>query len=344
MLRRRALSSSVTTTSGSGTSIFSRSDLEDGVAGGRGLLEALAATEALAHVVGQLIDGVELGGHLRELVVEVGELLLLDLADGDQHLDVLADQVATDELGGEGLLVAGGHAGQRLVEAVEHAAATDAVGHAGDLGALDGLAVAGGGEVHDDEVAVGGRALDVDQGGEPLAQRLELLLDVGVAELDVLDLGLETVVRRELDLRADVDLGGELERLVVLELGDLDLRLRQRLEGVGLERLDVLLRNDLVDRLVEDRAAADLAVDHGRRDLAAAEAGDVDLLGNLLVRRVEARLELIEGHLDGQLGPGRAQGLDGALHRSSPRCSRIWVLRRGDRTRTCDLLLPKQAR
>ena len=62
-------------------------------------------------------------------------------------------------------------------------------------------------------------------------------------------------------------------------------------------------------------AAADLAVDHGRGDLAAPEAGHVDLLGDRLVRRVEARLELLEGHLDGQLGPGRAQGLDGALHR-----------------------------
>ena len=49
--------------------------------------------------------------------------------------------------------------------------------------------------------------------------------------------------------------------------------------------------------------------------LAAAEAGHVDLLGDLLVRRVEARLELLEGHLDGELGPGRAQSLDGALHR-----------------------------
>jgi hypothetical protein len=67
--------------------------------------------------------------------------------------------------------------------------------------------------------------------------------------------------------------------------------------------------------LVEHGAAADLAVDDHRRDLALAEAGDVDLLGDLLVRRVEARLELLEGHLDGQLGPGRAQGLDGALHR-----------------------------
>ena len=54
--------------------------LEDGVARGGGLLEALAAAEALAHVGGQLVDGVELRGHLGELVVELGELLLLDLA------------------------------------------------------------------------------------------------------------------------------------------------------------------------------------------------------------------------------------------------------------------------
>ena len=268
-------------------------------------------------------------------------------------LDVLADQVAADELGGEGLLVAGGHAGEGLVEAVEHAAAADLVGHAGHLGALDDLAVLGGLEVDDHEVAVGGGALDVDQGGEPLAQRLHLLLDVLVGQLDVVDLGLEAVVGGQRDLGLDVDLGGELEGLVVLELGDLDLGLGERLEGVLLQRLDVLLREHVVDRLVEDRAAADLAVDHGRRDLAAAEAGDVDLLGDLLVRRVEARLELLEGHLDGQLGPGRAQGLDGALHRWSP-CvvsgvvqvvgGARTVVRRGDRTRTCDLLLPKQAR
>ena len=181
-------------------------------------------------------------------------------------------------------------------------------------------------EVEHDEVALGRRALDVVQGGEALAQRLDLLLDVGVGDLDVLDLGLEAVVVGHLDLGADVDLGGELEGLVVLELRDLDLRLGQRLEGVLLERLDVLLREHLVDRLVEHRAAPDLTVDDGRRHLAAAEAGDVDLLGDLLVRRVEARLELLEGHLDGQLGPGRAQVLDGALHRLSPHSSR-WMVR-----------------
>ena len=126
---------------------------------------------------------------------------------------------------------------------------------------------------------------------------------------------LEAGVVGQLDLGTDVDLGGELEGLVVLELGDVDLRLGQRLEVVGLQRLDVQLGQRLVDRLVEHGAAADLTVDDHRRDLAAAEAGHVDLLGDLLVRRVEARLELLEGHLDGELGPGRAQSLDGALHR-----------------------------
>ena len=175
-----------------------------------------------------------------------------------------------------------------------------------------------------DEVAVGGGPVDVDEGREALAQRLHLLLDVLVGDLDVLDLRLDAVVGGDRELGLDVDLGGELQHVVVVELGDLDLGLRERLERVLLQRLDVRLRQQLVDRLVEDGRAADLPVDHGRRDLAAAEAGDVDLLGDRLVRRVEARLELLEGHLDGQLGPGRAQGLDGALHRCVS--LRFWCL------------------
>ena len=288
--------------------------LEDGVARRGRLLEALAATEALAHVGGQLLGGVELRGHLRELVVDLGELLLLDLGDRDGNLDVLAHQVATDQLRGEGLLVARGHAEQRLVEALEHPATADLVRHAADLGTLDVLAVLGRLQVEDHEVPVSSGALHVVQRAEPATQGLDLLVDVGVGHLDVLDLGLQAVVVGERDLGLDLDLGGELEGLVVLELRDLDLGLRQRLEGVALQGLDVLLGKHVVDRLVQDRAAPDLTVDHGRGHLAAPEAGDVDLLGNLLVRRVEARLELLEGHLDGQLGPGRAQGLDGALH------------------------------
>ena len=204
---------------------------------------------------------------------------------------------------------------QGLVDALEHVARADLVGVAADLAALDRLAVARGLEVDGGDVAVLGGALDVLEGGEALAQRLDLLVDVVVGDGHVLDLHAEPVVRRDLDRRPHVDLGGELEQGVVLELGDVDLGLRQRLQVVLLEGLHVELRQRVVDRLVEDGTAADLAVDHRRRDLALAEAGDVDLLGDGLVRRVEARLELLEGHLDGDLGPGRAQRLDGALHR-----------------------------
>ncbi len=52
--------------------------LEDRVAGGGGLLEALAAREPGADVLGELVHGVELGRGLREVVVELGEVLLLD--------------------------------------------------------------------------------------------------------------------------------------------------------------------------------------------------------------------------------------------------------------------------
>ena len=292
--------------------------LENGVTGGRGLLEALAVAEAAADVLLELLDGVELAGELGEVVVVLGELLLLHLVDGDVDVDLLADQLTAHEGALEVGGLAGGQTGDGLVEAVEHAALADLVAHPDSLGAVDVLAVLGGLQVDDHEVTVGGGPLDVLEGAEALTHRLDLLLDVGVGELDVVDLGLDALVVGQRDLGLDVDLGGELQRLVVLELGDLDLGLRERLERVLLEGFEVHLREDVVDRLGEHRTAADLLVDHLGRDLAAAEAGDIDLLGDLLVRRVEARLELLEGHLDGQLGPGRAQRLDGALHRVSP--------------------------
>ena len=209
---------------------------------------------------------------------------------------------------------------------------------------------------------------------------LDLLLDVGVGDGEVLDAGLDPVVRRQRDRRPHGDLGAELEGLVVLEPGDRDLRLRERHQVVVLERLHVELGQRVVDRLVQDGATADLAVDHGRRDLALAEAGDVHLLRDPPVGRVEARLELGERDLDGQLCAGRVDALDGALHRvnslvhaymtvAAPRRESVgWrpifqptapcttdEMRpdvppvtvapcRGDRTRTCGLLLPKQAR
>ena len=99
MLWRRATSSSATSELGDRDLGQVEHLLEHGVAGGGGLLEALAVAEPDADVVGQLVDGVELRGHLGELVVELGELLLLDRGDADLDLDVLALEVAAGERG-----------------------------------------------------------------------------------------------------------------------------------------------------------------------------------------------------------------------------------------------------
>lgn len=66
--------------------------------------------------------------------------------------------------------------------------------------------------------------------------------------------------------------------------------------------------------MLEDRTAADALVDDACGDLALAEARDGDLLSDVLVGMIDARLELVVFHLDGQLDLGRVQGLDGALH------------------------------
>ncbi len=53
------------------------------------------------------------------------------------------------------------------------------------------------------------------------------------------------------------------------------------------------LVESLAHRVVEHLVAADALVDDGRRHLALAEAGDVDLLSDVLVGVVDARLELL---------------------------------------------------
>ena len=142
----------------------------------------------------------------------------------------------------------------------------------------------------------------------------KLGVDVLVGDLGHVDLDLERGEVRQLDVRTDVDLGGEGQRHAVGELTDLDVGLTEHLQLVLVDRVAVGLGERLVDRLVEHGAASDPLVDDARRHLALAETGDRHLRGDLLVGRVDAGLQLVEGDLDGQSHSGRAQGLDVALH------------------------------
>lgn len=220
------------------------------------------------------------------------------------------------QLGGEGGLLTGGQALHGVVDAVQQLTGADGVRDTVGDAVLEHLAVDLGLQVDGDDVAVLGGTLDGRGGREALTQLLHGLLDVLVRHLDGVDLDLDAGVVRDLEGRADVDLGGEVQRLAVLQLGDVDVGLAQRAQLGLVDRLGVELRQRVVDGLLQHRTAAEPLVDHAGGDLALTEALHRDLLVDLLVRRVEAVLELLEGHLDSEPNPGRVQGLHGALHGS----------------------------
>lgn len=299
--------------------------LQDALLGLRGLVVLLHVLEALAAVGLQLVEGVELGGELGELVVQARQFTSGDLGDLDGDLGLLALGGAALELGGEGGLATGLQALHGLVDALEELTGADRVRDAGRNAVLEHLAVDLGLEVDRDDVAVLGGTLDRGGGGEALAELLHRLVHVLVADLDGVDLDLDAGVVRNLDLGTDVDLGGEVQRLAVLQLRDVDLGLAQHVELGLVDRFGVELRKRVVDGLLKHSTAAEPLVDDAGRDLALAEALHRDLLVDLLVRRVEAVLELLEGHLDAEPNPGRVQGLHGALHGSVSLGADFWV-------------------
>ena len=105
------------------------------------------------------------------------------------------------------------------------------------------------------------RPLDAGEGAEAGAQRLQLVVDVLVADLDRVDRDLERAQVGQRDLGADVDLGGEHQLLAVLDLGDLDVGLTERLHLGGGHGLAVAGGQRVVDDLLEHGAAADAGLE-----------------------------------------------------------------------------------
>ena len=86
-------------------------------------------------------------------------------------------------------------------------------------------------EVDGDEVAVLRRPVDTLEGAESRPQGLQLGVDLFVGHLDRLDGDRQLAQVGQVDVGPDVDLGGEHQFLAVLDLGDLDLRLAERLQS-----------------------------------------------------------------------------------------------------------------
>ena len=270
--------------------------------------------ELAAGVGAQLAEGVELARQLGEVVVELGKLLDLDALHGDGDVGLLAGGLAARELAGEGRRLAGRHAGERLVQALEHRPAADLVRQAARLRVLDRLAVHRRGQVDGRVVAVLRRALRGLERGEPLAQRRQVLLHVVRRDRGGLHGDRQLGEVGQLELRPDLDLGRERQVLAVVELGHLDVRLAEG-EHLGLlYGLAVELGQRLVDRLGQHGGAAHPHVNDLRRNPARAEPWDAHLPRHLAVSLVEARLEFLESNFDAQPDTGRAQLFDGGLH------------------------------
>ncbi len=270
-----------------------------------------------AQVLTQLVDRVELGGELGEVVVRLGEFALLHLGGRDGHLGLLARVLATLEGGGEHLLLVHGRTGEGLVQSLDHVAGAHLVGDSGD--GLHLLAVNVGPQVDHHEVAVLDGAVHGHERAEALPQRGEALLHVLVRDLGRVHLEGDGGHGRELDLGAHVHLGGEHELATERalhggNLGHVDLGLAECLHAALLHRLAVELREGLVHGLLDDGAATHTLVDDPRGDLAPAEARDVHLVRDRLVGRVDLGLQLLVGGLDGDLDPRGLEVLDGALH------------------------------
>ena len=301
--------------------------IHDLVAGGDALTEHARLAELLADVAAQLADGVELARDLGEVVVGLGQLALLDGEQRDGDLRGLTLVVAAEQRRLEVGRLAGGQGVERLVDSLDEFARAELVG---DVARGIHLFVAdGGGEVELHEVARRRRAVDGHQRAEAGAQGLELSLNLIRSDLDRVDLERQALIVRDLELGADVDLDRELqvsaEVVHTWPLGDVGGGTTERAHLLLLGGRAVEGVETLVDRVVQHLGAADALVNDGRRHLALAEARDVDVLRDVLVRVRDARLEFLGRDGDVELDAGCADLLDGRGDHGCLRCSILFV-------------------
>ena len=227
--------------------------------------------------------------------------------------------LATGQRGGEDLALLCGHRDQRIVQAVDHVARADLVGD--PLGCIYLFLTDRSGEVDGDEVTLRSHSVDTGQGAETLTECGHSRLNIGANSLTVkhINLDRDALVVGQNQRRTNINLDGELQVLARFgwNLGHINVGLTQRADLVIFHGLAVEVRKRFVDGLLQDRTAANTLVDDPGRNLACAEPWNIDLRTDCLVGRIEARLELVERDLDGQLDPGGVEGLDGTLHYGS---------------------------
>ena len=237
-----------------------------------------------AQVVPELLQALEAVAHLPgELVVEVGEGALADLAGADGEVGPRAGEVLVGQVlavlepdlalgprldADQGLLELGA---RRVVVADEEVALLVAVADDRHAALVEAL------QVGDEHVAAGQAALDGALRRMLPLQLLELLLHLVVGDPVGEARRLQALVALHLDLGPDVDAGGEAQAaaLALVEAGD--ARGARRPQARLLRRLAHDLGEQVLDDAAADRRAVAL-LDEPEGNLALAEAGDLQAL------------------------------------------------------------------
>ncbi len=183
---------------------------------------------------------------------------------------------------------------QLLVELGHDDARSDLVQVVGRGETLDRLVVHVALDVDLGVVAVRQRRRRLLEIGEAIAQRVDLTIDDVVADGRARHLDRQRVVALDADLGAHLDDGVELDVAGVLARGDVDLRRRDGVDVLGLNRLGVVVGQRVAQRLFAPDLAAEPRLQEPPRRLARAEAGHLHLVR-----------ELAEGRVDGPFEVGR---------------------------------------
>ena len=146
------------------------------------------------------------------------------------------------------------------------------------------------------------------------AQRLQLLLHVGVSRLRRRDLDTQRAVPGDGRPRPDRYHSIEGEVALLVPTGDLDLR---RVDGVHVvvdQRTTVVVGKRLLDRLLASGGHADAGLQELAGGLSGSESGEADLLGDSPEGRLHGDVEL--GLSDGDSQPDQVavQSFKGGLH------------------------------
>ncbi len=276
----------------------------------------LATLQGVTQVGAQLLDGVELRGGGREVIVEIGQGLLPHVLDGDVegglraavHRVVLGQLVVVAE-GVPGLLADG-----LLVELGGDATGADLVEGVLDGGVLEHLPVHLHLEVEGDQIALLGGTFHLVDLGEALPHRAELVVDLVLVDVPLGEGDRDPRVVRRIEGGPDLDGGGEDAAFGLVEGVDVDLRLGDGIDVLGLQRLAVVLVEGLLHRGLRDHALTEALLQQPAGHLALAETRQVHLLCELTGGAVHGLLDALGLDLDGELDLDGVYRLDGGLH------------------------------